>query len=129
MIVRRDMTIWCRKRSTECSSPSVSRNLCFSCKFCCAVATCSLRSLTLFRKIIWYLRAELIEVIVFLSQFLPRTTVWFLRVLKTKDLSCVRFMMKSVSGWLGVGVLTSGERTRSSKSLLYLVGEIAWEGG
>ena len=50
-------------------------------------------------------------------------------MLKTKDLSCVRFMMKSVSGWLGVGVLTSGERTRSSKSLVCLVGEIAWEDG
>ena len=83
----------------------------------------------MFRKIIWYLRAELIEVIVFLSQFLPRNAVWFLRVLRIKDLSCVRVMMRSVSGWLGVGVLTSGERTRSSKSLVYLVGEIAWEDG
>ena len=43
-----------------------------------------------------------------------------LRVLKTKDLSCVRLVS---------GCTSSDERNRSSKPLVCLVGEIAWEGG
>ena len=56
------------------------------------IATCSLRSLTSFRSFNWFLRAELIEVLMFSSQLSPRSPIWFLRVVRIEVLSCVRAM-------------------------------------